>query len=67
MRLRVNGIYLPIFLLLLIVVVLSSGLSFSRYTSTICNTGDESTVITVNKYNLIAQWAPSLTPCSIRG
>jgi hypothetical protein len=53
MRLRVN-FYLPIFLLL-IVVVLSSGLSFSRYTSTICNTGDESTVITVNKYNLIAQ------------
>lgn len=55
MRLRVN-FYLPIFLLL-IVVVLSSGLSFSRYTSTICNTGDESTVIIVNKYNLFAQWS----------
>jgi hypothetical protein len=54
MRLRVN-FYLPIFLLL-IVVVLSSGLSFSRYTSTICNTGDESTVIIVNKYNLMAEW-----------
>jgi hypothetical protein len=53
MRLRVN-FYLPIFLLL-IVVVLSSGLSFSRYTSTICNTGDESTVIIVNKYNLMAE------------
>lgn len=49
------SICLSIFVLL-IIVVLSSGLSFSRYTSTICNTGDESTIITVNKYNLIAQW-----------
>lgn len=49
------NVYLPIFLLL-IVVMLSSGLSFSRYTSTICNTGDESTLISVNKYNLIAVW-----------
>jgi hypothetical protein len=56
MRRRVNA-YLPIFLLL-VVVILSSGLSFSRYTSTICNTGDESTVISVNKYNLIAEWDP---------
>ncbi len=51
---RKAGICFSIFVLLLM-VVLSSGLSFSRYTSTICNTGDESTVITVNKYNLIAQ------------
>jgi hypothetical protein len=52
---RKAGICFSIFVLLLM-VVLSSGLSFSRYTSTICNTGDESTVITVNKYNLIANW-----------
>jgi hypothetical protein len=52
---RKAGICFSIFVLLLM-VVLSSGLSFSRYTSTICNTGDESTIITVNKYNLIAQW-----------
>jgi hypothetical protein len=53
---RKAGICFSIFVLLLM-VVLSSGLSFSRYTSTICNTGDESTVIIVNKYNLFAQWS----------
>jgi hypothetical protein len=52
---RKAGICFSIFVLLLM-VVLSSGLSFSRYTSTICNTGDESTVIIVNKYNLMAEW-----------
>ena len=51
---RVN-FYLPIFLLL-IVVVISYGLSFSRYTSTLANSGEESTVISVNKYNLYALW-----------
>jgi hypothetical protein len=50
---RKAGICFSIFVLLLM-VVLSSGLSFSRYTSTVCNTGDESTIITVNKYNLFA-------------
>jgi len=52
---RKAGICFSIFVLLLM-VVLSSGLSFSRYTSTVCNTGDESTIITVNKYNLFANW-----------
>lgn len=57
---------LVIFVLLLL-VILSSGLSFSRYSSTICNTGDESTVIIVNKYNLKALWDTSPTQLQYPG
>lgn len=47
--------YLYSIFLLLVIVVMSSGISFSRYVTTLSNTGDQSTII-VNKYNLNAQW-----------
>jgi hypothetical protein len=48
--------YVYIIFLLFLIAVLSSGVSFSRYISTLANTGDQSTSITVNKYNLSVTW-----------
>ena len=43
-------------ILLLLVVIISFGISFSRYSSTLSNTGDLSTVITIKDYNLEVIW-----------
>lgn len=48
--------YSYIIFILLLIVAVSSGVSFSRYTSTLGNDGDASTSIIVNKYNLSATW-----------
>jgi hypothetical protein len=43
-------------LILLLILIISFGISFSRYTSIISNTGDYSSSITVKEYNLDAIW-----------
>jgi len=48
--------FLHAILILLIVLIISSGISFSRYTSIISNTGDYSSSITVKEYNLDVIW-----------
>lgn len=48
--------YFYLILLLLLLVVISFGISFSRYSSTLSNTGDLSTVITIKEYNLDVIW-----------
>lgn len=52
--------YSYIIFLLLLIIILSSGISFSRYISTLVNNGDASTVIVVDKYNLSVQWSDQL-------
>jgi hypothetical protein len=43
-------------MMLLLVVVLSFGISFSRYTNIISNSGDLTSVVIVKDYNLDADW-----------
>lgn len=53
--------YLYPFFMLLLVVALSSGLSLSRYTTTLSNTGDSSSVVIVKDYDLDVSWGTDPT------
>jgi hypothetical protein len=53
--------------MLMLAVILSTGLSFSRYTTTISNTGDSSSVVIVKDYNLDASWGTHPTDVQYPG
>ncbi|MGI6118983.1 MAG: hypothetical protein ACOYIB_00135 [Desulfosporosinus sp.] len=51
--------YLYLITMLLLVAIISSGMSFSRYSSTVFNTGDYSgPLIPVEEYGLVVTWDP---------